>query len=450
MSLAPVLALASTAATAQGVWVTLPDMPAPHSVLASTAAKCPEGLHGTCVYAVSAVDVGDRQKLEAYSPASGTWVTLPAPKFPRYDPATTTAPCPGGVKGDCVYAIGGVGGGGATLNTVEAYSTKTNVWLTVRSMPTGRADTAAATAPCPDELGLRGTCVYVFGGRAGAPLATVEAFSPSTNTWATLAPLQAARQTHGGAAAPCPADLHLHGTCVYAISGTGVPGLLPSVEVYSPSLGQWQYAADIPTPRADFGAAAAPCPEGMSNGCVYTVGGSSGVDAVMNTFEAYTPAANAWASLPPLPTARVNLGAATAPCPGDKHSHCVYALGGPTAEVTSAIAEAFVIEGGHSGHKPKPKPEAKPKPDHKPKPEPDAKPKPEHKPKPEPEHKPKPEPEHKPKPGHQHHDHPEGQPGHQAEPPLDPSADASQEAQWFRGPQKQQEQEPRTAPASAP
>ncbi|MFD4240559.1 Kelch repeat-containing protein [Streptomyces sp. NPDC058525] len=413
MSLAPMLALAATAATAQGVWVTLPDMPGPfYSVVASTTAKCPEGLHGTCVYAVSAVDTGDRQKLEAYSPASGTWVTLPAHKFPRYDPATTTAPCPGGVKGDCVYVVGGIGGRGAHVNNVEAYSTETNVWLTVRSMPTGRAETAAATAPCPEDLGLRGTCVYVFGGRTDTPLATVEAFSPATNTWATLPPLQVARQAHGGAAAPCPGDLKLHGTCVYAISGTGVPGLLPSVEVYSPALGQWQYAADIPTPRADFGTAAAPCPKGMSNGCVYTVGGSTALDPVLNTFEAYTPAANAWATLPPLPTARVNPGAATAPCPGNKHSHCVYALGGPSATGSSPIAEAFVIEGGHSEHKPKPNPEAKPG-------------------------------------DGQHQPHPGSQPGHDSSPPLDPSVDASPEAHWFQGlsEQQDQEQEPRTAPA---
>ncbi|MEU9087348.1 kelch repeat-containing protein [Streptomyces sp. NPDC048357] len=432
MSLAPMLALAATAATAQGVWVTAADMPAPHSVVASTAAKCPEGILGTCVYAVSAVDVGASQKLEAYSPASGTWVTLPDHQFPRIGPATTTAPCPGGVKGDCVYALGGSGGFGAAVNTVEAYSTETNVWLTVKPLPTRRAHTAAATAPCPDELGLRGTCVYVFGGldnTPGNPVTTVEAFSPATNTWATLPPLQVARQAHGGAAAPCPGDLKLHGTCVYAISGTGVAGLLPSVEVYNPALGQWQYAADIPTPRISFGTAAAPCPEGMSNGCVYTVGGTTtAVDPpFMNTVEAYTPATNAWVTLPPLPTARFALGAATAHCPKNRHSDCVYALGGPTASATSAIAEAFAIEGGHS--EPKPKPDAKP------------------------EEQPKPNPEAE--PGDQHHPHPGSQPGHQPAPPhdspndlpLDPPADAPQELFRRQGPPEQQEQEPQTAPA---
>ncbi|MEY2230551.1 hypothetical protein [Streptomyces sp. BF23-19] len=67
-------------------------------------------------------------------------------------------------------------------------------------------------------------------------------------------------------------------------------------------------------------------------------------------------------TLPPLPTARFALGAATAQRPKNKPSDCVYALGGVTVTETLAIAEAFAIEGSHSEPKPKldPKHDAKP------------------------------------------------------------------------------------------
>lgn len=361
--LAPLLALSATAATAQGVWVTAPDMPTARANLASAAAKCPEGLLGSCVYAVGGTVTSGGgatgiDKFEAYSPASGTWATLPVLKTPRYGLAATTAPCPAGVKGDCVYALGGFGATAVAVDTVEAYSTETNAWLTLKPLPTKRGNLAAATAPCPDGLGLRGVCVFAFGGYDGSSTAVVEAYSPATNTWATVTPLQVARNGHGGAAAPCPARSDFQGTCVYAVSGTTTDVPLPSVEVYSPALNAWQYAADIPTPRSGFGSAAAPCPEGVSDGCVYAVGASG-----TGTVEAYTPATNVWVTLPTLPTERFGLASATAHCPKNRHSDCVYAVGGLHPEVL-ATTEAFAIERGPD----------QPKPDAKPGPKPDAKP----------------------------------------------------------------------------
>ncbi|KOU16259.1 Kelch repeat-containing protein [Streptomyces sp. WM6368] len=366
LALAPLLALSATAATAQGVWVTVPNMPTARSFLATASAHCPEGLRGKCVYAVGGQVGSDApvavNKFEAYSPAAGTWATLPPLKTARTNLAATTAPCPDGVKGDCVYAIGGSTLTGSPLTTVEAYSTETNAWLTLKSMPTRRQLLAAATAPCPDGLGLRGTCVYAFGGADAATLSTVEAYSPATDTWATLPTLQTARNGHGGAAAPCPGALGLRGTCVYAISGSGD---LTSVEVYSPVLNAWQYAAEIPTPRNNFGTAAAPCPDGLSDGCVYTVGGGTFVEDLI-VVEAYTPVTNAWVTLPTLPTGRFGLSSAAAHCPKNKHRDCVYAVGG-FAGAPTGITETFAIEPGPAApSKPKPKPKPEQKPDTKP------------------------------------------------------------------------------------
>lgn len=360
LAMAPLLALSATAATAQGVWVTIPPMPTARAGVTGAAADCPEGLRGTCVYSVGGANNG---VLEAYSPSSGTWATLPRMKTPRFGQSSTTAPCPDGVEGDCVYAIGGLFGGSGPQTTAEAYSTETNAWLTVRSMPTARVNTAAATAPCPDGLGLRGTCVYVFGGTDGVTtLTTVEAYSPATNTWATLTPLQTARAAHAGAAAPCPGDLGLKGTCVYAIGGgnTTTPDLA-SAEVYSPVLNAWQHLPDMPTARSDApGAAKAPCPEGMSDGCVYVLGGLKGATG-LTTNEAYSPVTNAWVTLPSMPTPHREHGVAAAPCPKNTKNDCVYAYGGlDAAGASTATAEAFAIERGNAGPKPQPKPSTQP------------------------------------------------------------------------------------------
>ncbi|MFD3551787.1 kelch repeat-containing protein [Streptomyces goshikiensis] len=353
LAVAPLLALPSTAASAQGVWLTLPQMPTARAYLGGAAAKCPEGLHGTCVYAV-----GSDAKLEAYSPAVGTWATLPPLKTPRSNLASTTAPCPGGVRGDCVYAIGGLVGGTTTVTTVEAYSTETNAWLTLASLPGGpRASLGAATAPCPTGVGgLRGTCVYALGGTTLAgvdPILTrVEAYSPATNTWATVASLQTARSGLGATSAPCPGDLGLRGTCVYAVGGGNtLDAALITAEVYSPALDGWQPLPDMPTERGLTAAATAPCPDGMTDGCVYAVGGTDGTDNLA-ALDAYSPVTNAWVTLPAMPTARRALAAAAAPCPKSRKSHCVYALGGvPGADETpTARAEAFAIEG--SEHRP--------------------------------------------------------------------------------------------------
>lgn len=363
LAMAPLLALSATAATAQGVWVTAPPMPTARAGVTGAAADCPEGLDGTCVYSVGAANNG---ALEAYSPSVGTWASLPRMTTPRFGQATTTAPCPDGVEGDCVYAIGGLFGGSGAQTTAEAYSTETNVWLTVRSMPTARVNAAAATAPCPDGLGLRGTCVYVFGGSDGVnpTLTTVEAYSPATNTWATLTPLQTPRATHAGTAAPCPGDLGLKGTCVYAIGGgnTTTPDLA-SVEVYSPLLNAWQFVPDMPTARSDApGAATAPCPEGMSDSCVYVLGGLNGATG-LTTAEAYSPVTNAWVTLPSMPTPHREFGAAAAPCPKNTKNDCVYAFGGlGTGDAQTATAEAFAIERAKTSPSPKPKPSTQPRP----------------------------------------------------------------------------------------
>ncbi|MCW7942644.1 hypothetical protein AAW14_11415 [Streptomyces hygroscopicus] len=355
--LTPLFALTAALAHAQGVWLTLPPMPTARSFLGAAAAPCPHavpGLRESCVYAVGGYDgTNDLNTLEAYSPATNSWVTLPPMPTARRLLAAAAAPCPrnvAGLRGTCVYAIGGFHG--VDLNTVEAYSPATNTWATLPPMPTARENLAASTAPCPRGVaGLRGTCVFAIGGRNSAILDTVEAYSPETDTWATLPSMPTARVALAAATSDCPRRVPgLRETCVYAVGGNNGSAVLDTVEAYSPATDSWAALPSMPTARFDLAAAAARCPDASTDAsrgaCLYAVGGINTV--ALNTFEDYSPARNAWTALPPMPTARDSLGAASAPCPDAPHRTCVYEVGGENAASTPLnTLEAFEIDEGH-------------------------------------------------------------------------------------------------------
>jgi hypothetical protein len=217
--------------SAQGFWTTLPSMPTARSGPGSAAAPCPKGLDGTCVYSVGGADASGGTffaTLEAYSPKSDTWVTLPSMPTARGSLAAAAAPCPQGLQGTCLYAVGGFDGSNF-VGTLEAYSPKSNIWTTLPSMPTPRLRLGAAAAPCPQ--GVKGTCLFAVGGQSdGLGLRFLEAYSPKSNSWLTLPSMPTARQRLGAAAAPCTHGVK--GTCVYAVGGLRGSAALGTLEAF--------------------------------------------------------------------------------------------------------------------------------------------------------------------------------------------------------------------------
>ncbi|MGW7361892.1 Kelch repeat-containing protein [Streptomyces sp. NPDC054841] len=354
----PLLALTATSANAQGVWLSIKPLGVAREALAVAKTACPDDRKVTCVYAIGGEGAAAAGSAEAFNPRTNAWANLPALPTPRSHLAATTARCPKGVKNGCVYAIGGrTEPGGAVSAVVEVYSPFTNTWKTVSALPTARESLAAATAPCPRGVkGLRGTCVYAIGGDtsggdpAQTPSRKVEAYSPATDTWATVPDLLTARAGLAATGAACPPGLGSKNTCVYAIGGDTGDGTSPSpsnaVEVYNPATNLWSSVAPLPTARSFLGVAAAPCPQGTRNGCVYAVGGDDGSgDGVSDRVEAYSIVGNTWETLPSLPTPRSDLGAARASCPKSPKSRCVYAVGGEvTGGAATTTVEAFAIE----------------------------------------------------------------------------------------------------------
>jgi hypothetical protein len=66
----------------------------------------------------------------------------------------------------------------------------------------------------------------------------------------------------------------------------------------------------------------------LHRACAYATSGFTQSGGFLRTVEAYSLAANVWAMLPFMPTARNAPAVVTAPCPGVFHRACVYAISG--------------------------------------------------------------------------------------------------------------------------
>jgi len=226
-------------------------------------------------------------KVEAYTPSTNTWATV-APMPTARDHLAAARGADGRI-----YAIGGrtVAGNNSTIfhATVEAYTPSSNSWATVASMPTARLGLAAA-------VGADGR-IYAIGGNSASTvnLTTVEVYTPSSDSWATVASLNTARNS---LAAATGADGR-----IYAIGGSGAGGAQAAMEVYDPGNDSWTPVASLPTAR--FGLAAAT----GSDGRIYALGGY--LSGVLATTEVYDPGTNSWATKAAMPTARYLLAGAT-------------------------------------------------------------------------------------------------------------------------------------------
>src|SRR5437868_4466609 len=138
-------------------------------------------------------------------------------------------------------------------------------WVTLAAMPTPRSGLAAAT-------GADGR-IYAIGGAdaSGNPLATVEAYNPTTNTWTTAANLNTPRS---GLAAVEGTDGR-----IYVIGGMAASGLTNLVEAYNPATNAWTQVATLPTPRSGLAAATG------ADGRIYAIGGANASGAALATVE---------------------------------------------------------------------------------------------------------------------------------------------------------------------
>jgi N-acetylneuraminic acid mutarotase len=252
-----------------------------------------------------------------------TWEQLPPLSMPRALLGAVAATDGG------IYALGGIGPSG-TLATVETTldaplqrGLQVDLeWRPVAEMKTPRSAFGATVGP--DRI-------YALGGAGAtnsAAMSSAEVYDVQTGNWSSLADLPAPRS--GVAAATDASDR------VYAIGGIGVasfrleyPGtfdvLSPTGATWTAGSGTWSKGAAMPTGREGLATTAS-----VDGRAIYALGGFHEIDgAPLATAEQYapsTPNSGAWTPLPPMPTARAYLGAAT----GDDGR--VYAIGGVRGE----------------------------------------------------------------------------------------------------------------------
>ncbi|MGW2018090.1 Kelch repeat-containing protein [Streptomyces sp. NPDC001927] len=176
---------------------------------------------------------------------------------------------------------------------------------------------------------------------AGLIAAVLPAAAANNGTiWTTLTNMPTARLDLASAVAPCPPGQG--GNCVYAVGGVTTSGVTGAAESYNRLSGAWSTLPPLPTPRNQLAAATAPCPKGQSGYCVYTVGGlPGGGGGGLATVESYNPATNAWSTVASLSIARFGNAAAAAPCPVGQTGTCVYTMGGYTTGGRTGSVESY-------------------------------------------------------------------------------------------------------------
>lgn len=228
------------------------------------------------------------------SPVMNLWSTVASMPTRRAELAL-------GVINGIIYAVGGQTSLFGSFATLEAYDPTSNSWTTKASMPTPRASHA---------VGVVNGVLYAIGGSpSGGLLGTVEAYDPLTNTWTTKASMPTARR---GLA------VGVVNGIIYAVGGLVFTGsqvvYSNAVQAYDPVTNTWTTKASMPTGRNDAAI-------GVVNGIMYVVGGYNTAGGDQRTVEAYDPTTNSWTTKASMPTARYGPGI-------DVINGILYAVGG--------------------------------------------------------------------------------------------------------------------------
>ena len=219
---------------------------------------------------------GISKTVEAYDPKTNQWTPVASLGTSRYRAAAVAA-------GDGhIYVFGGFDYSVPRQSaSAEVYDLASNKWSPLSfSMTTARSGHAAAVAADGH--------VFAFGGldNQDNKIAAVESFLPGTIGWSTAPPMPTPR---AWLAAARGADGRL-----YALGGNSFnsgPDPKPSLtvaEAFSPSSNSWSTVASMPTDR--YGLAAVASPDGK----IYALGGTRvggfGSGTELRTLEVFTPA----------------------------------------------------------------------------------------------------------------------------------------------------------------
>jgi probable HAF family extracellular repeat protein len=217
-----------------------------------------------------------------------------------------------------LYAIGGANSAGTVLRTVQAYSPSTNSWTTRAPLPAARGTGNGAVA-------INGI-IYLAGGydAAGALTRTLYAYNTNTNTWSTKASMPIFSSCGGSAAYA--GKLYVYTACTR--SSTGAQVATARLHRYDPSTNAWTSLQSAPA--SHFQPVV-----GVISGKLYVVGGNlAGTGTSTGRLDRYNPATNTWSTRSTMLTPRV--AAAGAAIAGKLH-----VIGGQNGATYLRTVEAY-------------------------------------------------------------------------------------------------------------
>ncbi|MDH5448567.1 MAG: hypothetical protein OEY24_02240 [Candidatus Bathyarchaeota archaeon] len=238
--------------------------------------------------------------VEAYNPSTNSWTTG-APLIN----ATRGAAVAKGLDG-IIYVFSGTHF--SKIDSVQAYNTTSDTWSLKTPIPTPVWMAGAAT-------GNDGK-IYVVAGEAAGATNTLQIYDPETDTWTSGPVMPGSRSELGVIKGP--------DGRIYAMGGYDGSNARSEIYVYDPILEEWIttfLGMPMPTPRLEFGLTLG------SDGKFYIIGGgtsySNNYPPMFDRVDSYDPnVILGWKFEGLMPTARKELGAATAP------NRKIYAIGG--------------------------------------------------------------------------------------------------------------------------
>jgi N-acetylneuraminic acid mutarotase len=264
----------------------------------------------------------------AYDPKTGASATLAKLPALRHHPHAVS-------HNGRLYLLGGFGTNAGAVNWIMStdtlrYDDAANSWATLAPAPEPHAEVVATSL---------GANIHIVGGRRPKGAANLAygdhedvtrhlVYDPAANTWRNAAPALTARNSASGGVI----NGHWHVVGGRSVAG----GPTDAHEVYDPKEDRWRTAAPMPKGSGAGGNAAS-----VLEGKLYVFGGEYFDNGGRVHPEAwqYDPAADAWTSMPPMPTPRHGLGAVPL-------NNAIWLVGGakkPSGSETSDVVESFTL-----------------------------------------------------------------------------------------------------------
>lgn len=184
-----------------------------------------------------------------------------------------------------IYAIGGniSSDNNKALSSVEIYSPLSNSWSSIAPLNTPRVG---------GKVEVVNGKIYILGGYDGSEVtSSVEQYNPKTNKWIYVAPMKLNRYI--------PVTAVINGK-IYVIGNDDSDAPSSILECYDPLLNKWTNLRPMKTPRATHKSV-------VLDGKIYAIGGNDYVIGGDNynlkfTAERYDPSINKWTDIAPLKT----------------------------------------------------------------------------------------------------------------------------------------------------